>query len=100
MTGTQYYMNIVVLLILTLPILILAFNLRIMVHGEAYTVQRLYVILLVPYVISSRILCLCLFSRLPNGMPVQLRGEQVRLRPDLRQSHRYIYYIRYKSLSI
>ncbi|CAI5509391.1 unnamed protein product [Closterium sp. Naga37s-1] len=73
----QYYLNVIVIMILVLPVLILALDLRIMPPGPIFETTRLYIILLVPYVFTSRLLCLGLFSRLPNGMMVQLRGEQV-----------------------
>ncbi|CAI7885396.1 unnamed protein product, partial [Closterium sp. NIES-54] len=75
--GVQYYLNVIVIMILVLPVLILALDLRIMPPGPIFETTRLYIILLVPYVFTSRLLCLGLFSRLPNGMMVQLRGEQV-----------------------
>ncbi|GJP54615.1 hypothetical protein CLOM_g13684 [Closterium sp. NIES-68] len=75
--GVQYYLNVIVIMILVLPVLILALDLRIMPPGPIFETTRLYIILLVPYVFASRLLCLGLFSRLPNGMMVQLRGEQV-----------------------
>ena len=70
-------MNIMVLIILVLPIVILSFDLRIMPPGPSFLVSRLYVLLLVPYVIMSRLLCIGLFSRLHDGLSVQIRGEQV-----------------------
>lgn len=75
--GAQYYMNVVVMMILVLPILILAFDFRIFVRGAPFATERLYIILLVPYVLASRLLCYTLFCRLPCSMRVQMRGEQV-----------------------
>eukprot|EP00897_Mesotaenium_endlicherianum_P001832 jgi/Mesen1/1677/ME000137S00590 len=75
--GVQYYMNVIVLMILVLPPVILAFDFRIMVRGPVFTMTRLYVIFLVPYAVFSRLLCYGLFSRLPTAMMVQLRSEQV-----------------------
>jgi len=51
---------------------------------------RLYIILLVPYVLSSRLLCYTLFCRLPNSFMVQIR-EQVRwaLPPSLTLTHHH-----------
>lgn len=70
-------MNVVVLVILVLPLLILLLDLPIMPQNGGVLLTRLYIILLVPYVLSSRLLCYTLFCRLPNSFMVQIRGEQV-----------------------
>eukprot|EP00850_Spirogloea_muscicola_P013324 SM000090S24286 [mRNA] locus=s90:83829:87604:- [translate_table: standard] len=72
--GLHYFQNVVVLLMMTLPIFILAFDLRIMAGG--YKTAKVYIILLVPYVVASRIMCYIFFCRLPKSINVQIRGEQ------------------------
>eukprot|EP00850_Spirogloea_muscicola_P017740 SM000155S01669 [mRNA] locus=s155:215267:219042:+ [translate_table: standard] len=72
--GVHYFQNVVVLLMMILPIFILAFDLRIMAGG--YKTAKVYIILLVPYVVASRIMCYIFFCRLPKSINVQIRGEQ------------------------
>lgn len=64
-----------VLTILILPLLILAFDLPIMPLGANIT--RPYILLLVPYVLSSRLRSAGLFLRLTNASYVEVRSEQV-----------------------